>query len=40
VSERNEALAAGMNDFLTKPIDSQRLRVTLAKTLRAEETDD
>jgi signal transduction histidine kinase/ActR/RegA family two-component response regulator len=35
VSERNEALAAGMNDFLTKPIDAQRLRVTLAKTLHA-----
>jgi PAS domain S-box-containing protein len=39
VSERNEALAAGMNDFLTKPIDSQRLRVTLAKMLRANEAD-
>jgi PAS domain S-box-containing protein len=34
VSERNEALAAGMNDFLTKPIDVQRLRHTLVKILR------
>ncbi len=28
-SERNEALASGMNDFLTKPIDAQRLHDTL-----------
>ena len=35
VSERDQALAAGMNDFLTKPIDSGRLRNTLARTLRA-----
>jgi CheY-like chemotaxis protein len=34
VSERNEALAAGMNDFLTKPIDVQRLRHTLVRVLR------
>jgi PAS domain S-box-containing protein len=34
VSERNQALAAGMNDFLTKPIDSQRLRGTLARVVR------
>jgi PAS domain S-box-containing protein len=34
VSERDQALAAGMNDFLTKPIDSGRLRNTLARTLR------
>ena len=40
VSERNEALAAGMNDFLTKPIDSQRLRVTLAKILQSGQGDD
>ncbi len=31
VSERDEALAAGMDDFLTKPIDAERLRVTLAR---------
>jgi PAS domain S-box-containing protein len=28
-SERDDALAAGMNDFLTKPIDAQRLHDTL-----------
>ncbi len=28
-SEREEALASGMNDFLTKPIDAQRLHDTL-----------
>ena len=28
-SERDEALACGMNDFLTKPIDAQRLYDTL-----------
>jgi PAS domain S-box-containing protein len=33
VSEREEALAAGMNDFLTKPIDPQRLRRALARHL-------
>ena len=32
-SERELALAAGMNDFLTKPIDAQRLRDTLVATL-------
>jgi PAS domain S-box-containing protein len=31
VTEREEALAAGMNDFLTKPIDADRLRATLAR---------
>jgi PAS domain S-box-containing protein len=31
VSEREQALGAGMDDFLTKPIDSEKLRVTLAK---------
>jgi PAS domain S-box-containing protein len=34
VSERDQALAAGMNDFLTKPIDSVRLRQTLARHVR------
>jgi len=32
-SEREAALAAGMNDFLTKPIDAQRLRDTLVRTV-------
>jgi CheY-like chemotaxis protein len=30
-SEREEALASGMNDFLTKPIDAQRLHDTLLR---------
>jgi len=33
VSERDEALAAGMNDFLTKPVDAPRLRQTLARLI-------
>jgi CheY-like chemotaxis protein len=33
VSERDEALAAGMDDFLTKPIDASKLRSTLARRL-------
>lgn len=33
VSERERALAAGMNDFLTKPIDAGRLRQALARVL-------
>jgi PAS domain S-box-containing protein len=35
VTEREQALAAGMNDFLTKPIDADRLRSTLARWLGA-----
>ena len=31
VSERDEALAAGMNDFLTKPIDADRLLTSLLR---------
>jgi len=31
VSEREHALAAGMNDFLTKPIDATRLQATLQR---------
>jgi PAS domain S-box-containing protein len=34
-SERDEALDAGMNDFLTKPIDAQKLRDVLAKWVGA-----
>jgi len=34
-SEREEALASGMNDFLTKPIDAQRLHDTLLHWSRA-----
>jgi PAS domain S-box-containing protein len=33
VSERDEALAAGMNEFLTKPIDAGKLRHALAGLL-------
>jgi signal transduction histidine kinase/ActR/RegA family two-component response regulator len=32
--ERDEALAAGMNDFLTKPIDAAKLLATLQRVLR------
>jgi PAS domain S-box-containing protein len=35
VSERDEALEAGMDDFLTKPIDAAKLRQTLARHLAA-----
>jgi PAS domain S-box-containing protein len=35
LNERDEALDAGMNDFLTKPIDAQRLRDALAKWVGA-----
>ncbi len=34
-SERDAALDAGMNDFLTKPIDNQRLQQTLLRVLKA-----
>ncbi|MDQ6680041.1 MAG: PAS domain S-box protein, partial [Pseudomonadota bacterium] len=37
VTERDQALAAGMNDFLTKPIDAVRLRQTLARHVRGAE---
>ena len=33
VSERDEALEAGMNEFLTKPIDANRLRQVLVKLI-------
>jgi CheY-like chemotaxis protein len=32
--ERDDALAAGMNDFLTKPIDAAKLLTTLQRVLR------
>jgi PAS domain S-box-containing protein len=35
VSERDQALAAGMNDFLTKPIDAQRLQQALLRCVTA-----
>ncbi|MBK7063116.1 MAG: response regulator [Rubrivivax sp.] len=31
VSEREQALADGMDDFLTKPIDADKLCATLAR---------
>ena len=31
VTEREEALRAGMNDFLTKPVDAEKLRSTLQR---------
>ncbi|MET0517618.1 MAG: PAS domain S-box protein [Burkholderiaceae bacterium] len=39
VSERDEALAAGMNDFLTKPIDAPRLRRTLVRLIGHRDND-
>jgi signal transduction histidine kinase/ActR/RegA family two-component response regulator len=35
VSERQEAMASGMNDFLTKPIDAPKFRDTLAHHVHA-----
>ncbi|MCA0177701.1 MAG: PAS domain S-box protein [Proteobacteria bacterium] len=37
VSEREQALAAGMNEFVTKPIDAGVLRSALLRALRARE---
>jgi CheY-like chemotaxis protein len=39
VSEREDAMAAGMNDFLTKPIDADRLRHTLQRVLMEAEAN-
>ena len=36
VSERDDAMRAGMNDFLTKPIDAPKLRQSLARHVRAQ----
>ena len=33
ISERDEALAAGMNEFLTKPIDAPKLRQALVRLI-------
>jgi CheY-like chemotaxis protein len=35
VTERDEAMSAGMDDFLTKPIDANRLHATLLRWWRA-----
>jgi PAS domain S-box-containing protein len=35
ISERDDAFAAGMNDFLTKPIDTPKLHQTLLRLTRA-----
>lgn len=37
-TDRENALAAGMDDFLTKPVDIQQLRATLAKWLPTEQS--
>ena len=39
VSERDEALAAGMNEFLTKPIDAPKLRATLVRLIGHKDND-
>ena len=38
-SERDEALAAGMNEFLTKPIDAPRLRASLVRLIGHRDND-
>jgi CheY-like chemotaxis protein len=38
-SERDKALAAGMDDFLTKPIDADRLYQTLLRHVRRPTTE-
>ena len=38
-SERDEALAAGMNEFLTKPIDAPKLRATLVRLIGHRDND-
>ncbi|MCV2370284.1 PAS domain-containing hybrid sensor histidine kinase/response regulator [Roseateles oligotrophus] len=39
ISERDEALASGMNDFLTKPIDAPKLRATLVRLIGHRDND-
>jgi len=39
VSEREDAMRAGMNDFLTKPIDADRLRQTLHRVVAMKERE-
>jgi len=39
VSERDQAMASGMNEFLTKPIDAKRLRETLARCVARQFSD-
>jgi PAS domain S-box-containing protein len=39
VTEREQALAAGMNDFLTKPIDAQRLHQALTRWIAPRRPD-
>jgi CheY-like chemotaxis protein len=36
VSEREQALASGMNDFVTKPIEPNRLRQALLRAMAQE----
>ncbi len=39
ISERDEALASGMNEFLTKPIDAPKLRATLVRLIGHRDND-